>query len=95
MTTVDTAGKHGAIPEKMDEILALLRALVSTEHLKRCRLLRLKDAANYISMSPWKLRALVQRGEIPIVKNGEGAASVWLLDMKDLDEWIRRTKVTL
>jgi excisionase family DNA binding protein len=76
-------------------MITLLRALVSTESLKRCRLLRLKEAAHYISVSPWKLRALIQNGEIPVVKNGDGVAGVWLLDLRDLDEWISRTKVTL
>ena len=46
-------------------------------------LLRLKPAAQYLSMSPGKLRALIQTREIPIVKYGENAP--WLIDVRDLD----------
>jgi Helix-turn-helix domain len=86
---------RSALAHKLDEMTSLLRALVSAERLKRCRLLRLKDAAAYVSVSPWKLRGLIQRGEIPVVRNGDGAAGVWLVDTQDLDHWIDRTKVTL
>jgi hypothetical protein len=34
------------------------------------RLLRLKDAAVYVSLSPWKLRKLVQDGQLPIDRAG-------------------------
>jgi len=57
------------------------------------RLLRLKPAAQYLSISPGKLRALIQAQEIPIVKYGENAP--WLIDMRDLDHWIERNKATV
>jgi len=57
------------------------------------RLLRLKDAAVYVSLSPWKLRKLVQDGQLPIVKYGKNAP--WLLDMRDLDGWVERHKQTV
>ena len=57
------------------------------------RLMRLKEGAVYISLSRRKVRALVQRGEIPIVRDGEH--SPWLLDVRDLDAWIDRHKETL
>ncbi len=57
------------------------------------RLLRLKAAAEYVSLSTWKMRALVQRGEIPLVQYGENAP--WLLDVDDLERWIARHKVNL
>jgi excisionase family DNA binding protein len=57
------------------------------------RLLRLKDAAVYVSLSPWKLRKLVQDGQLPIVKYGENTP--WLLDMRDLDGWVERHKQTV
>jgi excisionase family DNA binding protein len=57
------------------------------------RLLRLKDAAAYLSLSPGKLRAVVQKGELPIVRYGENAP--WLLDVRDLDLWVDRHKETL
>ena len=57
------------------------------------RLLRMKDAAVYVSLSPWKLRKLVQDGQLPIVKYGENAP--WLLDVLDLDGWVERHKQTI
>jgi hypothetical protein len=55
------------------------------------RLLRLKPAAAYLSMSPGKLRSIVQQGELPVVKYGDGNVP-WLLDVKDLDAWVDRHK---
>jgi excisionase family DNA binding protein len=57
------------------------------------RLLRLKPAAQYLSMSPGKLRALIQAQEIPIVRYRENAP--WLIDVRDLDHWIERNKTTV
>jgi len=54
------------------------------------RLLRLKAAATYLSVSIWTLRGMIQRGELPVIQNG-----AWLLDMKDLDLWIERQKTRL
>jgi excisionase family DNA binding protein len=55
------------------------------------RLLRLKPAAEYLSVSAWTLRRLVQEGQIPVVKTHENAP--WLVDVKDLDAWVERAKV--
>jgi excisionase family DNA binding protein len=87
--------ENNPVVHKLDEIASLLKQLVMKERQTPRRLLRLKEAAQYISVSPWKLRALVQSGEIPILRNGEGAAGVWLVDRVDLDEWINRTKASL
>ena len=57
------------------------------------RLLRLKEAARYISLSPWKLRRLVQSGDLPIVTYHPNAP--WLIDIRDLDAWVERSKQTL
>ena len=54
------------------------------------RLLRLRDAAKYLSLSPWKLRHIVQSGQLAIVKYRENAP--WLLDVRDLDGWVERHK---
>jgi excisionase family DNA binding protein len=58
------------------------------------RLLRVKDAAFYLSISPAQVRAIVQRGELPIVKDGDGKVP-WKVDIRDLDQWIDRHKRTL
>jgi excisionase family DNA binding protein len=79
---------------KLDEIAGLLKQFLTKERESSRRLLRLKEAAHYISVSPWKLRVLVQSGEIPVLRNGEGAAGVWLVDRMDLDQWINRTKTS-
>jgi excisionase family DNA binding protein len=54
------------------------------------RLLRLKSAAHYLSLSPWKLRRLIQDGIIPVVQDCEG--SPFLLDVRDLDRYVDRNK---
>ena len=56
------------------------------------RLLRVREAAQYLSISPWKLRKLVQDGLLPIVQENEGAA--WRVDVRDLDGFIERNKRT-
>lgn len=57
------------------------------------RLLRLKLAATYLSLSTWTLRSIIQKGELPIVRYGENAP--WLVDVRDLDDWVSRHKETL
>lgn len=59
------------------------------------RALRLKAAAQYMSISPRQVRALVQAGELPIVRLFDNDRSPWLLDVKDLDGLIERRKETL
>jgi excisionase family DNA binding protein len=54
------------------------------------RLLRTKCAAAYLGLSEWKLRRLVQEGQIPVVQYREGAP--WLVDLCDLDRWIAEKK---
>jgi excisionase family DNA binding protein len=56
------------------------------------RLLRTKEAAAYLSVSPRKLRRLVQDGLLPIVQDSEGAA--WRVDLHDLDTFTERNKRT-
>ncbi len=41
-------------------------------------------------MSPWKLRALVADGELPVVRADE--SSPFLFDIRDLDDWADRHK---
>ncbi|HYN15350.1 MAG TPA: helix-turn-helix domain-containing protein [Terriglobales bacterium] len=60
--------------------------------IPRRRLLKLKAAAEYLSLSPWKLRRLIQEGKLPVVQDGDG--SPFLLDVRDLDGYIERNKRT-
>jgi len=59
------------------------------------RLLRLKPASEYLSVSPATLRALCQRGEIPVIRLNENGHAPWLLDRMELDSWIERSKIRL
>ncbi len=59
------------------------------------RLLRLRPASEYLSVSPATLRALCQRGEIPVIRLTENGHAPWLLDRADLDGWIERVKTRL
>jgi excisionase family DNA binding protein len=54
------------------------------------RLLRVREAAEYLSLSRWKLRRLVQDGLLPIVQDSEGGS--WRVDVRDLDSFIERNK---
>jgi excisionase family DNA binding protein len=57
------------------------------------RALKTNDAAAYLGISPWKLRNLVQSGEISYIA-GDGT-SPWLFDKQDLDRWIESRKQRL
>jgi hypothetical protein len=59
----------------------------------RRRLLKLKGAAEYLSMSPWKLRQLIWAGKLPVVQDQEGGP-FWL-DQKDLDHYVEHNKHTI
>jgi len=61
----------------------------SADHPGR-RLLKVKPAAAYLSISPQSLRALVQSQQLPIVKLADRGP--WLLDVKDLDQFIEGRK---
>ena len=56
------------------------------------RLFKLKMAAEYLSLSPWKLRRLIQEGQLPVVQSGDGGP--FLLDVRDLDAFVERNKRT-
>ena len=55
------------------------------------RLLKVKQAAEYLSISPRTLRGLVQAQELRIVKLGNRGP--WLLDVQDLDQFIEARKL--
>ena len=56
------------------------------------RLLRLRPASDYLSISPAKLREIVQQGGLPVIRLSDNGHAPWLLDIRDLDEWVERTK---
>jgi excisionase family DNA binding protein len=54
------------------------------------RLFRLKTASEYLSLSPWTLRRLIQEGRLPVIQDCEGGP--FLLDVRDLDGFVERNK---
>ena len=58
------------------------------------RLVKTKQAAEYLAVSQWKLRNLVQQGLIPFIEDG-GGMSPWRFDIRDLDAYIERSRRVL
>lgn len=56
------------------------------------RMLRTRDAAQYLAISACKLRYLVHVGRMPVVQDIERGA--WLFDIRDLDKHINSNKTT-
>ncbi len=54
----------------------------------RRRLFSVQEAGDYLSLSPWTIREMVWRGELPEVRMGRRL----LIDKQDLDALIDRTK---
>jgi hypothetical protein len=73
-------------------LFSVLVGMCSNSHIAP-RLLKTREAARYLAVCPWKMRNLVQTGEIPCIF-GDGT-SPWLFDIQDLDNWIERRKQTL
>ena len=53
------------------------------------RLVRVREAAEYLGSSPWKVRRLIADRRIPFVQDGDGP--FWI-DIRDLDSFIERNK---
>ena len=58
------------------------------------RLVKTKQAAEYLAISQWKLRNLVQQGLIPYIEDG-GGTSPWRFDIRDLDAYVERSRRVL
>jgi excisionase family DNA binding protein len=52
-------------------------------------MMRVREAAAYLGSSPWKVRQLIADRRIPFVQDGDGP---FLLDIRDLDGFIERSK---
>ncbi len=81
-------------PFNLDNLLsAMLQCLATVEvvpkdcpHSSTRRLLKTREAASYLAVSPWKLRKLVQDSKLPYVSDNDG--SPWRFDLRDLDSYI-------
>ncbi len=56
-----------------------------------CRLLSLKAAGDYLSISFWAVRTLIWNGQLASVRMGRRV----LVDVRDLDAWIEKNKERL
>jgi excisionase family DNA binding protein len=56
----------------------------------RKRMMRVRDTAHYLSLSPWTVRDMAHRGELRFVQATE--QSPMLFDIQDLDRWIEQSK---
>ena len=52
------------------------------------RLYNLKEAAVYLGRTVWAVREMLWAGKMPYVRDGKRI----LLDIKDMDEWIEKSK---
>jgi hypothetical protein len=96
------AESNGTNSERLVAIIAALRPLQTiVELLQRIdskrqqprRLMRLKEAANYLCMSPWQVRRLIATGELSRIGANENMHAPFLLDKFELDSWIERNKM--
>jgi excisionase family DNA binding protein len=65
------------------------RSLQPQEDANGPRLLRILEAARYLSSTPWFVRTLIWTKEIPYVRAGKRH----LVDRRDLDAYIESVKV--
>jgi len=54
------------------------------------RLLKTRQAAEYLGVSPWKLRQLAIDGALPYIDGGDRAP--WRFDLCDLEAYIEKNK---
>jgi excisionase family DNA binding protein len=54
------------------------------------RLLKTRQAADYLGVSPWKLRQLAIDGALPYINGGDRAP--WRFDLCDLEAYIEKNK---
>ena len=62
------------------------------QSLPKKRMMRVREAAAYLGSSPWKIRQLIADRRIPFMQDGDGP---FLLDVRDLDGFIERSKRTV
>jgi excisionase family DNA binding protein len=55
----------------------------------RRRMLKTREAAEYLGISVWTLRKLAHTGKMPYLQHGDGWAT---FDLRDLDAYVDRNK---
>jgi hypothetical protein len=84
-----------------DDLLTSLTELV-THAVRRVqrgaeippRLLDIDDSGRYLGMSDKAVRELITQGDLPYIQKVPGR-SPYLVDIRDLDRWIERSKISL
>ena len=56
------------------------------------KVLKTKEAAKYLAVSPWKLRNLVHEGKVAHISDGDTTSALRFL-VADLDEYLNRCRV--
>jgi excisionase family DNA binding protein len=79
------------IVEQVRELATRAIARVQRGSELRPRLLDVDDAARYLSMSDKGIRDLITKGELPYIQRIP-ARSPYLIDVRDLDDWIQKNK---
>ena len=81
------------IVEQVRELATRAIARVERGDAIRPRLLDVDDAGRYMSMSDKAIRELIADGELPYIQKIP-ARSPYLIDVRDLDDWILKNKKT-
>lgn len=81
---------NSTISSSSSQIASSIRSTRNRQSAVNPRLIRTKDAARYLGVSPWKIRQLVLAGQLGFVDDGDG--SPWRFDLQDLDAYIARQK---
>jgi excisionase family DNA binding protein len=89
---MNSSRNHNPEPEQCNKIVLPAPERGPHERLAIApRLLRVKDAAEYLSLGVKQLRGLINSGRLPYVQLGVN--SPFLVDRRDLDKFIERHKV--
>lgn len=86
----DSSSTSSTISSNGRQIASSTNSTRSSQIAVKPRLIRTKDAARYLGVSPWKIRQLVLAGQLSFVDDGDG--SPWRFDLEDLDAYIARQK---
>jgi excisionase family DNA binding protein len=56
------------------------------------KVMRTREAAKYLAISPWKLRKLVRKGRVAYISDGDSTSALRFL-VADLDKYLSRCRV--
>ena len=56
------------------------------------KVMRTREAAKYLAISPWKLRKLAHEGKVAYISDGDNTSALRFL-MSDLDGYLNKCRV--